>query len=257
MPQQSQYIIASVDRALQLLLLLEKTSSAMGITEIGKSMGIHKSTVHSLLQTLSFHGFVQQNEFGKYTLGARLIELGNTCAQRLDVKTIAHPLMLDLATESGEIVLLAILAQQDLIIVDKVEPPRSFLIIPKIDFHVAVHSTAIGKVLLAYSSDDITNEFFTQKLRQFTSHTITEQEILRNDFEAVRNQGYACCCNETIEGITCIAVPIFNNKRKIEAALSVSCTSSSITAARKDELTKKLFSTASLISQQLGGTNNF
>ncbi len=257
MSEQSQYIIASVDRALQLLLLLEKTPAAIGITEIAKSMDIHKSTVHSLLRTLMLHGFVKQNEYGKYTLGARLIELGNTCAQRLDVKTIAHPLMLDLATDSGEIVLLAILAQQDLIIVDKVEPPRSFLIIPKIDFRVAVHSTAIGKVLLAHSAESTVNEFFKQKLRQFTSNTITQEETLKNEFEIIKKQGYACCCNETIEGITCIAVPIYNNKQEIEAALSVSCTSSSITSERRDELTKKLFRTAGLISNQLGGTNNF
>lgn len=250
--KESNYTVTSVDRALELLLILGKNTKDMGVTELSKLLGVQKSTVHSLLQTMLTRGFVQQTENGRYTLGTRLIQLGETCAERLDIRTAARPILAELADETREIALLAILAGNELIIIDKVEPQRAFLIIPKFDFSMAIHSTAVGKVLLSYAPEAVLNQILERGVDRFTQYTLTDKQTLLNELEKVRGQGFAVGCNETIEGITCIAVPIYDVRGNVAAALSISSASSLVSADRYKEIISILKHKAAAISARLG-----
>ncbi len=224
----------------------------MGVTEIAKELGVQKSTVHSLLQTLMLRGFVRQTDTGRYTLGYGLIRLGEACAEQLDIRVIARPFMNELANESEEIALLAVLSGTELIIVDKAEPQKPFFIIPKFDFSITLHSTAIGKVLLASAPAAIIDEVLAHGVERFTSYTLTDRDVLLKELAHVRAQGYAVGCNETIEGVTCIAVPIFDAAGKVTAALSVSSASSKLAAQRYETLVRLLREKAGMISRRLG-----
>lgn len=250
--QQSPYTVASIDRALELLMILSQSSSDMGVTELSRALGVQKSTVHSILQTLLARGFVEQNENGRYSLGIKLLQLGNICAERLDIRKAAKPVMAELAHETGEIALLAVISRDELIIIEKVEPERPFLIIPKLDFTIAVHSTAVGKMLLAYETDYIVDKIVARGLRSYTPYTITDIAKLHQELAKVRYQGYSIGCNETIEGVTCLAVPVYDSVGKVVAALSISSSSSSTAPDRYEEVIGLLRQKARLISNRLG-----
>lgn len=250
--QQSPYTVASVARAMDLLIILGQYTQDMGVTELSKILGVQKSTVHSLLQTLLGRGFVQQTETGRYTLGVKLIELGNICAERLDIWSAARPIMSELADETGEIVLLAMLSQSELVIVEKVVPQKPFLIIPKLDFSIALHSTSVGKVLLAYADEEIIAKVLGNGLQKYTPNTITDALELRAELEKVKVQGYALCCNETIDGVTCIAAPVFAARDNVVAALSLSSAASVLTSDRYDYAITVLKQKALEISKKLG-----
>lgn len=248
----SPYLIASVDRALSLLNTLAKSSRGMGVTELSKIMNVQKSTVHSILATLSNRGFVRQDEDSRYTLGLQLIQLGNICAERLDVRSVARPIMLNLAEESQTVVLLAMLVRDELTIVEKIEPKRAFVLIPKFDFSITLHSTAVGKVLLANAPASIIESVLERRLEKYTQFTLTDRDIIHRELALVRKQGYATGCNETIEGITCIAAPIYDANQKVVAALSISTSSSALTDGRDHTLIRVVCDKADCISQQLG-----
>ena len=248
----SSYTVASIDRALEVLIILGQSSGDVGVTELSKILGVHKSTIHSILQTLLARGFVEQTDSGRYSLGIKLMQLGNICAERLDIKKAARPVMTELASEISEIIILAVLLRDELIIIEKVEPQRSFLIIPKLDFTVAMHSTAVGKVLLANADEKTQESIIDSGLRHFTPFTITDPVLLREELERIKRQRYAIGCNETIEGVTCIAVPIYDAFGRTVAALSVSSSSSSAVPSRYQELINLLHQKARLISNRLG-----
>ena len=86
------YLVASVYRAIELLFLLESGPLEMGVTEISKALGVQKSTVHNLLQTLLARGFVRKTDTSRYALGFRLMPLGLACTERLDTRRIASPI---------------------------------------------------------------------------------------------------------------------------------------------------------------------
>jgi len=134
-------LINSVDRALDILLLLQDKGKEMGITEISNALGVYKSTIYRTLVTLENKGFVQQNsENGKYWLGLRLYSLGMLIKDKLTIKNLVYPYAKALAEKFKEVVHISILDQnaQDYpkhIIIEKCEsqqvlsltPPRSLV----------------------------------------------------------------------------------------------------------------------------------
>lgn len=250
--KQVQYTVAAVDRALEILNLLGKSSRELGVTELAKVLGVQKSTVHSLMQTMLARDFVQQTETGRYALGVKLLQLGELFAQRLDIRSVAKPVLTELADETGKVALLAVLSRHELIIIDKVEPERPFLIIPKFDFSLAFHSTAVGKVLLAFAAEETRDAILRKELSPFTPFTITDVDEIQLELSKVRLDTYAIGCDETIEGVTCFAVPIYNAANQVVAALSVSSASSLINLNGYHPIIATLKQKAAIISQRLG-----
>jgi IclR family acetate operon transcriptional repressor len=251
-PKQFNYTVASVDRAIELLLLLESASRDMGITELSKVLGVQKSTVHNLVQTLLARGFVRQTESGRFTLGFRLMRLGVTASERLDVRRLADPILRELAAVANEYVLLAVLYRDEVIIVDSVAPQRTTFIVPRIDFSNTFHCTALGKVFLAFGSDGLRNSIIARSLDRYTPYTLVEESTLIEEIEKIRSQGFAVSCNETIEGVTCIGAPIFNAHGKLEAAVSISSASARLSCDRYRGMADILLTKAAAISKQIG-----
>jgi len=246
------YKIASVDRAIELLFILESSQRDMGVTELSKLLGVQKSATHNLLQTLLARGIVQQTDTGRYTLGLRLMRLGSACAERLDVRRLAHPVMTELAAETGEVIILAMLGKDEIVLVDKVEPLRSFFIIPRFDYANTFHCTAVGKILLASAPPMLLERLINRGLERFTPYTNNNKDVLLDELAKIRENGVAIACNETIEGVTCIAAPIHDAKGAVVAALSITSASSWLTPDRYEPLIRSLKQKTTLISHKLG-----
>ena len=246
------YTISSVDRALDLLLLLESSPRAMGVTEIGRALNVQKSTAHNLLQTMLAKGFVQQNEEGRYNLGLRLLRLAAACSERLDVKNIAHPYLEELALETREVALLAVLERDEIMIIDKVESPRSFFMVPRFDFSNTFYCSSIGKVLLAGANDAFLKRILDKGMDAHTSHTITDHDRLLAELDKVRHQGYAVSCDEMIEGVTCISAPILSASGQVTAAIAVSSATSWLPTEAYERISYVLKQKAAQISIKLG-----
>jgi len=84
--------VRSVDRAAALLLALGDASSEVGVTELARRLGLHKSTASRLLATLGRRGLVEQDEeSGKYRLGVVVIRLAECAERTLDLRALAMP----------------------------------------------------------------------------------------------------------------------------------------------------------------------
>ena len=246
------YTVASVDRAIDLLFILESASRDMGITELSKLLGVQKSTVHNLVQTLLARDLVRQTDSGRFTLGFRLMRLGTAALDRLDIRRLADPILKELALEANEYVLLAVLNRGNVTIIDSVAPQRSSFIVPRIDFSQTFHCSALGKIFLAYGSEEQQKLILQQDLMQFTSYTMVTDTDLTAEIDKIRRQGFAVSCNETIEGVTCIGAPIYNAHGKLEAAVSLSSSSARLTNDRYQYMADILLEKAAAISRLIG-----
>jgi IclR family transcriptional regulator, KDG regulon repressor len=217
-------IIQSVERALKILDLFDEHKSELKITEISEMMGLHKSTVHSLLKTLQLHSYIDQNpEDGKYRLGLKLAERGNLVINNMDIRKTARKYLLDLSAKTGQTVHLGILDGREGVYIDKVEGKQSIIRYSRIGRRLALHSTAIGKVLLAYQHPNEIEILLKDYQYQYqTANTIINENLFRNEIENVKQQGYAVDDQENEQGVRCAAVPIFNGKGQVLAAISIS-----------------------------------
>lgn len=246
------YTVASVDRAIELLFILEATARDMGVTELGKLLGVQKSTVHNLVQTLLARDLIRQTDSGKYTLGFRLARLGTAALERFDIRRLAEPALKELAMEANEYVLLAVLNHGDVAIIDNVAPQRTTFIVPRIDFSQTFHCSALGKIFLAYGPESLQQTVLKQLQARFTPYTLVSASSLLEEIAKIRKQGFAVSCNETIEGVTCIGAPIFNAHGKLEAAVSISSASARLTPDRFQSMADILKGKAAAISRLIG-----
>jgi len=217
-------IIQSVERALKILDLFDEHKSELKITEISEKMGLHKSTVHSLLKTLHEYSYIDQNpDNGKYRLGLKLAERGNLVISNMDIRKTAKKYLLDLSAKTGQTVHLGILDGREGVYIDKVEGEQSIIRYSRIGRRLPLHSTAIGKVLLAYQPPNELEHLLKNYNYQYqTANTIINEAVFRKEIEKVKEQGYAVDEQENEQGVRCAAVPIFNGKGRVLAAISIS-----------------------------------
>jgi DNA-binding IclR family transcriptional regulator len=250
--------INSIDRALDILLLLQQEGREMGVTQISSALGIYKSTVHRTLATLERKGFVQQNpDNGKYWLGIRLYSLGMLIRERLPLKNIAYPYAKELSERFDEVVHISILDKNALaypkhIIIDKIQGRQQVLsLTPPVGSSAACHSAAVGKCLIAFSPRSYLQRFIGNPLPAYTDRTICNWDKLLAELETIRRRGYAVDDEELELGLTCVAGPILDRHSGIIAALSLSGPTTRV-RARFEEIVAEVMRTTRAISASLG-----
>lgn len=249
------YPIKVLNKAFSIVDLLFKEGLPLGVADLSSRLGMSASTVHRILDTLKFWGYVDQDpETQVYTLGLRLIELGMAKLHQIDWLKESSYLVKELRNSTGETVHVSILADGEVLCLMKEESPRTIKMSSYVGKRGPLHCTASGKVLLAWLSREERKKIIEKKgLLRFTTTTIIEESALEQELERVREQGFALDRGEHEEEVHCVAAPIRNHVGEVIAALSVSGPSFRIHAENPDpSLVEMVVSTAWKISERLG-----
>lgn len=226
--------IQSVERALNILELLSKTQIPMGAIEISQELGINRTTVYGLMNTLINKDFVVRSEVGsKYTISGKMYSLSYSYPNRLPVVQYASRYMQELSNKYETTIHLGTLSVRNDILLINVHFPKNIQNV-RSGSSFPLHASSMGKVLLAFSPEEKI-ETMLQKcdFRVFTRKTITDKEVMKRELVGIREQGYGCDEEEYLEGTSCVAFPIFNSRDEIVAAMSVSGTCDQINGQRE------------------------
>ncbi|WP_276352227.1 IclR family transcriptional regulator [Cohnella caldifontis] len=246
-------IIQSLDRALTILDLFDENNRELKITEISARVGLHKSTVHSLLKTLQLHRYIEQDENGLYRLGMRLLEKGQLLLQGLDIREIASKPLQELSGETGQTVHLVIRDGAEGVYIDKVEGSKAAIRYSRIGRRVPLHSSAVGKVLAAFLPDSEWGKVLAgYEYSIHTPNTIATEEAFREELQAVRKAGQAFDREENEPGVRCAAAPVYDHNGHIAAAISISTMASAVDDRELAAFAERLRGTAERISAGLG-----
>lgn len=248
------YPIKVLDKSLSVLDILFKNNAPMSITGISKKLGIYPSTIHRILDTLKYRGYVEQNsDDQKYLLGLKLVELGMTRYHQISLAKEVSPFLKELVDECHETVHLGILYHEDVLYIAKEDSPQTIRMVSRVGRRASLYSTGLGKILLAYLSEKERKKIIAHiKIRRFTENTITNKIELEKELEQVRKQDLALDREENEKEVYCIAVPIKNYRGKVIAALSISSPTYRINAQRKKFLKKSIHCMGRKISKRLG-----
>jgi len=227
--------IQSVDRAVEILRCFGP-GDKLGVTEIGRRVGLHKSTVFGLINTLVSNGLLEKApESDKYQLGIELFRLGSNVQS--GIREIGAPHVRQLMEATGETVNLVFPDGRDVIYVDKRESPHSMRICTSIGLRVPMYCTAVGKVVLAFMDAERQDALIDGlELTPRTGNTIKTREELREQLKKIRAAGFAIDNEELEYGLVCVAVPILNRTGEPVAALSVSGPKQRMTCEKIDEM---------------------
>jgi DNA-binding IclR family transcriptional regulator len=203
-------------------------------------------------------GYVRQDpKTRNYSLGFKLVELGNLLLGQLDLRKEAEPILMDLAERTKETVHMVFLDRNEIVYIDKVEldrHPSGLRMASRVGLRNPAHSCAVGKVLLAHLPAEELDRIIKEKgLPKRTDNTITDPIQLREHLKLVRTQGYAIDDEENEKGVRCIAAPVFDEGGKAVAAISISTLAFRVTKkVMQESLKKEVMEAALKISQRLG-----
>ena len=246
-------IVPAVDRAARLLDILDAESQPMTISELARALGINKGTVRDLLETLRAHGLLQRDEIGKtYRLGPRLARLGMAALGQLDLSSVAHPNLAELAQHVSGSVLLVVPHGDRATIVDKVDASRAAMrVSATVGGRIRLAAGACGKVFLAHmAATDV--EGALMDLIRPTPNTILDPDAYRQELEHVRRLGYATDDEEYLTGVRATSAPVFDARGHFVGAVLVVGLTGSLPLEDLPPTGQRTADTARAISGALG-----
>ncbi|WP_273837362.1 IclR family transcriptional regulator [Halococcus sp. PRR34] len=238
--------IKAVHLACEILDELQNTHTA-GVTEIANRVGHSKSTVHRQLATLESNEYVVR-ENGTYRLSLRFLEISEYLTEHIENYDEIVRSVDDLAKETGEVAQFAVEEHGQVVYLYKSEGDRGVKTASNIGSRKEMHSTSLGKSILAHKPDEEVNEIIERHgLMSKTKNTTTDRDLLRENLEVIRERGYALDDEENVLGLRCIAAPIMHEDR-VFGAISVSGPSRRMNRERfQDDLPETVTRAANVI----------
>lgn len=243
----------AVAKSLQVIDLLSKYPRGLSISELTNKLGFPKSTIHRIVSTLAAYDYVSQNlESKKYSLSLKFLSIGRVILSNFDVRNIANKHLHKLHERCNETIHLAILRNDRVIYIDKIEKPGGLSLATYIGFSTDPHAAAGGKVLLSsLSQDEVMYIYKNRPLKIYGKNTITNMAQLLEELENIRKLGYAIDNEEYYEGVRCVAAPIWAGGRII-ASISITGSIFTMTMERiNQELAGMVLKTGEEISNEM------
>jgi len=248
-------LIQSLDRGIQILLILAEKNSA-GVLELAEALNVDKSTASRLVETLRAHDMVRLDpETKKYRLGFRILHLGESLKDNLNVIAIARPMLLELSGKINESVHFCAFNNNSVYVMDQVRSSRNYTLSATVGMIEPLHCSSVGKCILAFRRQDTIRALLENyEFTKYTEHTITTREALMENLERIRALGYAVDDEEMALGVRCLAVPVYDYLNSVRYSIGVSGPKENINASSMETCIKRMIETTRKLSAAIGST---
>lgn len=241
----------TVGKALSLLNLVADRPG-LTLSELSREAEVPAPTAHRLLRTLEDHGLLRHDSTNRYRLGSHCLALGSRFLEGVDLRTEAHPRLMWLVEVTGETAHLGVPDGIEVLYVDKVETRHPVRMYSRIGARSPMHSTAMGKAMLAFGEPELVQRVIESGLPRRTPETITDPARFREELERTRERGYAIDDIENEDGIRCVGAPILADQTQPVGAVSVSGPASRMTDQTLSQIGGAVVQAASAVSSGLG-----
>ena len=242
--------IQVIERMMSLLDVLANLAEPVSLKILAENAGLHPSTAHRILAAMTSAAIVERHDAATYTLGIRLLELGNIVKARINIRQVALPFMQQLHEVIDEAVNLGIRRADEIVYVERTSSGRSLVrVVYLVGGRAPLHLTSVGKLFLAADRlADVRAYARRTGLPGKTPHSLTRLDALEKELERIRRHEVAYDNEEAEIGLRCIAAPIHNDEAQLVAGLSVSAPSD----RHNPDWVRPIKATANEISLALG-----
>ena len=245
--------IQSIQRAAAILRSFTEAEPELGVSELSRRLGLHKSTVSRMVATLQAEGLIDQNpDSGKYRLGLGLISLAGVALGRLNARAVAQPYLADLVSISQETVNVTVLDGRECVNIERAASPQPIQYIGWIGRRSPLHCTASGKLILAHMTPEERTAVLPTSLKQYTPNTVIKIRELATQLDQICQQKYALVHEEYETGFSSVAGPIYNHEGNLLATISISGPSFRLGDDDFAQFLPALLKTCQKISAELG-----
>lgn len=252
MPERAAGGVQSVERVFDILDLMADAGGSLTLSELAAQTELPPPTIHRLLRTLLGKGYVRQLANRRYSLGPRLIRLGDGANKQLGA--IAAPYLAELVAQLEESANMAVLEGDMVLYVAQVPSRHSMRMFTEIGRRAHTHDTGVGKAMLAQLEDDVVRGIVGRTgMPQPTEQSIGTPDELVAHLGLIRERGYSIDDNEQEVGVRCFAVAVPN--APTPTAVSVSGPVTRVDEAFGRRAVPLLHAAAKAIGEEMNGTD--
>lgn len=245
--------VQAVVLALRILEFLAQQRAPTGVTELAQALGTTKTRVFRYLRTLLQLGYVVQSEASeRYQIGAALVHLGRMVGDHLDLGAIAYPILRELRDELGHPAVLTQVEADGVRVLTFVPSKIGLGVDVKVGTLLHFHSSAQGKIALAFGEEDLRRRILSSRLEMQTPNTITQAAALDEEIERVRQRGWAVAPNEALVGLNVLAAPVFDAMGALVGAVGIADSVQFIGAVPSEQQIRLTTMAARRVSEALG-----
>jgi IclR family pca regulon transcriptional regulator len=225
--RQREYV-QGLQRGFAVIKAFSADAPVLTIADVAARTGLTRAVARRYLYTLVELGCVARTG-PTFALTPRILDLGFTYLSTIGVASLAQPFMERLAQQLHESCSVSVLDGSDCVYVARVPAKRIMSINLSVGSRLPAHATSMGKVLLAHlTAERLATYFASAPLVPMTKRTICSEPALRRELDAVRERGYAFADQESEDGVRTVAVPLFDRRHHVVAAMNVSGHSSRV-----------------------------
>ncbi|MDO4544566.1 MAG: IclR family transcriptional regulator [Bacillota bacterium] len=245
--------VQSIERALDIIEAVAVEQEGLSLTEIAVKVGLHKSTAHRIIATLTKRGYLDKSNENNYRVGLKLIEAVSCYINSLELQTEARPYVAQITANLGLTSHLGVLDGDKVVYIEKMDVVSSVKMYSQIGLRMHAYCSSLGKCLLAnYSKEQLDAIMTDCGFIKFTANTIADIDALHVEINKVRKQGWAMDDEEYEIGHRCIGAPIYDYRGDIIAAISASGDKHVLTDDRIEEVSQYVMKVALEISKGMG-----
>ena len=213
----------STDRALDILEALASAPSGLTLSELVRATELPQNSVFRITAALLSRGYLHRSEEDKrFVLSNKLFDLARPTVNEKSLVVCGYEAMRDLRDATGETVQLIVRSGAKVVVLEQVSGVHPVKVMGEIGLRVPMYSCAPGKAILSWLPETEFEEWLgSVTLKSFTPTTLSDREALARDLGETRERGYAVDMAEGLEGIHCVAAPIFNGYQYPVAAVTV------------------------------------
>jgi DNA-binding IclR family transcriptional regulator len=243
----------STDRTFALLELLSQYPDGLSIAQITRQLGVAQNSVFRITKTLEARGYLTRRDRDKcYLLTDKLLHIAQPKVGGKNLVEESLPVMKQLRDETTESVVLTVRSGHEGVLILQIPALHVMKIMWDLGIRTPLYNNAPGKLFLALADEPARRRLISQQeFTRWTERTITDERELAEHLLKVREQGYAVDRGEYIEGIHCVAAPVFALEGEMAAAICVSGPAARIPARSFSALGKQVIEAADRITDRL------
>lgn len=211
--------VSVASRLLGLLGAFDEDHRSLNLTELARRSGLPLTTAHRLVGELVTWGALARTPTGDYVVGRRLWDLGLLAPVQSGLRQVASPFLHDIYAATLATVHLAVRDGVEVLYLDRLAGHASVPVVSTVGSRLPLHTTGVGKVLLAYAPEDVRRVAFG-RLSRITPYSVVQPGRLREQLERVRRDGFASTYEEMSIGACSVAVPVRGGD-EVVAALGI------------------------------------
>ena len=239
----------ALGKGLRVLEALARADAPVRISHLAAELGMQKSSLHRVLQTLAEHGFVTQDaDTSLYAPTLKVWELGSSVVSGLPIKLAASTILPELHHTTGETVSLSVRDGDDVLYLEKITSPRPIGFTTRVGSRVPAPMTAAGRVMLAFAPEDEALALLDRVAKRLGPE-VFHLDRARADLRKARRDGYLVGRGRVDRGIVGIATAVRGAAGEPVAGLTVSTPAQRFDDARQAEIVEALLVAAARLGE--------